>query len=127
MADKDVSIHDAEYWKRMPLSLADAVFDVTPRAEEAHKSEFSDFSIDLSGRVPNSSARTLTGKRIELSVLECDSEILDEFAGHLAWLRNNNGNMIKYELGYTRDFSHGKPKLRYVNIRYGQEVEEKVF
>jgi hypothetical protein len=127
MDSKNVSIHDAEYWKRTPLSLADAVFAIIPRTEEVHKSEFSDFFIDLSCRVPSSSARTLTGQRVEMSVLECDPEILNEFADHLAWLRTKNMDPINYQIGYTRDFNHGKPQLKYVQLKYGQKIEEKVF
>jgi hypothetical protein len=124
MADKDVSIHDAEYWKRMPLSLADAVLVGMPKTEEPYKSEFRDFIIDLSGQVPNSYGRTITGRRIDFSVLECDLDTLEEVFEHLAELK---GKGAGYQAGYTRDYSHGKPRLKYIQTVNGQEVRDIVF
>jgi len=122
-----MSKQNIEHWRSMPLISIEEVLARTPEGEELGKSAFSDLDIDLSGSVPNSFARTLSGKRVDLSVLDCDSEILDDFARDLDWIRSTQRSSTGYQIGYSRDFSHGKPQLKYIRIEYGQKVEEKVF
>lgn len=126
MKNENGSIHDAEYWKRMPLVAVEEVLKTLPRQREPYKSEFRSFFIDLSGAVPVSFARTLSGQRVELSVLECDSNMLDELAGYLDWAREGLKG-VPCQIGYTRDFSHGKPRLKYIQTVNGREVRAIVF
>lgn len=129
MANKNISEEVAANWRGMQLSGAMDVFTTTPKGLVAHKSEFSALEIDLTRTSPYAMTRTPEGQRIDLSVLDWethDTEGLDEFAGHLEWLRANYRD-IKYQIGYERDSSRQSPQIRYVRVEYGDKVEEKGF
>ena len=128
--NKNISKEVAAYWHGIELSVAMDVLRTIPKDTVAYKSEFSDLEIDLSGSSPHAQTRTPEGERIDLSVIDWashDTEGLDEFAGHLDWLRSNNKDKIAYQIGYERDCSRGKPQVRYVRVAYGSEVEERGF
>ena len=128
--DKNISEEVAAYWRGIELSVALEVFKIIPRGLVAYKSEFSDLEIDLSRSNPYALTRTPEGRRVDLSVIGWathDTEGLDEFAGHLEWLKANNRRNIKYQIGYEREMSHQTPQIRYILVEYEDKVEERGF
>jgi hypothetical protein len=118
-------VKTAVYWNGLSLSPAMDVLRNAPQGLEFCKSEFTDLEVDLTGRVPSAYARTSEGQRVDLSVFECELDVLREFAGKLASLRGDKE--VRYQIGYVREPSRGNPKMRYVRIDRENKPEEHFF
>lgn len=119
------SIYDE--WRNLELTLADEVMNNPSTRAEVYKSEFTNIVVNILGNSHCIYARTLTGRRLELSVADAEREEVNKFATRLNKLKSKTKGAIKYYLGYEKDQRvKGAPHLRYIRAEFAGQVRERI-